>query len=367
MATPTQDDVNEFVASARSYSPTKMLEVLRRWGPAIVNLADLHGNTALKVAVMNENYELFAPLLKAGASMTLENSKQNSALVGAAIWGSPKVLRWMIDAGADVNFRDRHGIPLFVYLVSRRASPDDVLRLQMVLERPELDLDVRHEGKSIEEHALDRGFARLALMIKEERARRRDAAALPVMKTPCHVSRNEVAQFLKYFPQGHTDEGSPLHTLARLPYSSSCVEAARTLLQEGADPNVVDSFGDTPVLIAVLSRNLPMVELLLQFEADVDIPNKRGITPLHYAFRTTDLRNMIFKASARSEAEFIRRNELAHELLKALNKDFWADSVYAEKYADERIAISSDVDRFERSLIDIGYLPLAGKSRTSRE
>ena len=56
------------------------------------------------------------------------------------------------------------------------------------------------------------------------------------------------------------------------------------LANAGADLNVLDSEGDTPLHFACFEGNVPAVETLLNFEqTDCTIRNKRGKTPMDLA------------------------------------------------------------------------------------
>lgn len=56
------------------------------------------------------------------------------------------------------------------------------------------------------------------------------------------------------------------------------------LLQAGADPNLGDSNGVTPLIYAIQSENKPMVELLLRYGADKTKKDQQGKGPFEYAF-----------------------------------------------------------------------------------
>jgi ankyrin repeat protein len=60
------------------------------------------------------------------------------------------------------------------------------------------------------------------------------------------------------------------------------IEFVESLLEQGANINVVDNDGDTPLHYAVNGRHEIMVELLLQHHADI-IKNNHGETPLDIA------------------------------------------------------------------------------------
>lgn len=61
------------------------------------------------------------------------------------------------------------------------------------------------------------------------------------------------------------------------------------LLSKGADPNVRDGQGDTPMMTALLGGFVPGVEVLLNRGGNANLANSRGETPL---IRAVQLRNM---------------------------------------------------------------------------
>ena len=57
----------------------------------------------------------------------------------------------------------------------------------------------------------------------------------------------------------------------------------RKLIDAGADVNVINKDGSTPLLIALLNRQTEIVKLLLKAGADVNKASHYGLTPLHSA------------------------------------------------------------------------------------
>lgn len=78
-----------------------------------------------------------------------------------------------------------------------------------------------------------------------------------------------------------TGDETPLHTAARMGQA----EAARLLLEHGADPNVRDSCRNTPLHAAAGYKDSKLAEMLLAAGADVNARNEEGDTPLSLAER----------------------------------------------------------------------------------
>lgn len=63
----------------------------------------------------------------------------------------------------------------------------------------------------------------------------------------------------------------------------SRLDCAIVLLSHGAQIDVVDYKGNTPLHVAVIYGSLEMVKAMVVFGADIDVPNKAGESPLQLA------------------------------------------------------------------------------------
>ena len=63
----------------------------------------------------------------------------------------------------------------------------------------------------------------------------------------------------------------------------------RFLLQKGADPNLRDGRGNTPLLLAVAGGQPEMIRILTAAKANPNLPNSSGETPLIRAVQRHDI------------------------------------------------------------------------------
>ncbi len=75
------------------------------------------------------------------------------------------------------------------------------------------------------------------------------------------------------------------------------------LLQKGANPNIADRKGQTPLIVATQLNFVEGVEWLIKYQAQIDQANKSGETPLIIAtqLRNADLVRILLKAGANPE------------------------------------------------------------------
>ena len=103
----------------------------------------------------------------------------------------------------------------------------------------------------------------------------------------CYRGNTEVAKYLidnvkdlDYLSQ----EGTALSSLC-INYNKELVEK---LLDKNANPNLHDSFGNTPLLWAVKRNNLELVSILLKHKADVNMKDSMGVSAFEYALKSNN-------------------------------------------------------------------------------
>ena len=279
-----------------------MAELLLRAG-AKVKTVNRAGMTPLALAALDGNAALIDRLLKAGADARERGPNGETMVMYATSNGSPAAIKVLVAAGADVNARENLRNTTALMWAAAGKHPAAVRALI------ELGADVgAKSGLSSLPQYRSEGRVNIPGVQAARAVRQRAAAAGRTyqeqreFETASAVARgrgrggrrggaetlseDKVSDTLFAGLLG-TDTGglTPLVFAAR----EGHVEAARALLDGGADVNQVTQYGWSPLLVATNNRNYRLAQMLVERGADVNLANKAGWTPLYLA---TDNRNI---------------------------------------------------------------------------
>ena len=264
---------------------------------ADANAADADGTTPLHVAVWADDLATVQELLRAGAKADLANTFRVTPISLAADHGNASIVRRLIDAGANVAAVDAAGETLLMAAV--RSNSLDTVRVlvdagaQVNAAEPQLGHTalmwaVRMDSAAITKYLVDRG----ASITARTRVGAKSAARPPGAGGGSHgvgIVRSGVP------PQGEqlpTSGGmTPLLFAAR----DGSLEAARVLIDSGADLNAADPNAMTPLLMAITNGQIPVAQLLVDRGADVRAADWYGRTPLWAA---VEIRNLDMRSGA---------------------------------------------------------------------
>ena len=264
------------------------------------------GSTALHWVVRADDLETVNALLRAGAHVSMANALGVTPAYVAADSGNAAILKRLLDAGADVKSADESGDTLLMAAV--RAGNADAVDL--LLER----------GASV--NAGDPQFSHTALMwaarrndtsiMKRLLAKGADADARtrigekPIARPAGAGGGSHGVGIVRSGvpPQGEqqpTPGGmTPLLFAAR----DGQADAARLLLEAGADVNAADPNGITPLVMALTNAQFGVAKLLVERRADLQRADWWGRTPLWAA---VDTRNLAVRSGAATDDNGVDR------------------------------------------------------------
>jgi ankyrin repeat protein len=207
----------------------------------------------------------------------------------AAANGMMKVATFMLDHGADVE-GGPHGIrPLLL-----AAQNGNKRMVELLLERKaDVNLQKKSEGRSALQAACENGHVGVARLLLEWGADPNLPGSTPGMgdggplTSACWFGSVEIARMLLERgakPDGLGSGQPPLHRAIESRNRAAALPLVALLIEQGANVNLADERGASPLHSAVRRGAIPIIALLLEHGAKVEVTDKRGATPLHMSF-----------------------------------------------------------------------------------
>ena len=226
---------------------------------ADARLADRYGVTPLSLACSNGNAAMIRLLLDAGADPNSTDPAGETALMTAVRVGDLDAVKVLLDAGAEVDARD----PAF--------------------QQTALMMAVREDHPQVVRLLVERGA--------NVNAKTRTG------ETPAWVLPNSVPGFghgVGIVRGGLPERGSRYTipgALTPLLYAArdGRLEAAKILVDAGADLKSADANGITPLLMAITNNQVKVARFLIDHGAEINVSDWYGRTPLWAA---VEVRNM---------------------------------------------------------------------------
>jgi ankyrin repeat protein len=303
---------------AAAYGQMRIVEMLLESG-AEIDAQDKDGWTALRWAAQRGHKRIVELLIRKGASLEMPSSDQWTLLRWAAREGREPfirlliekrvnlnatdtngwtALRWAIGYGhgmtawllmqarADINKQDNKGFtPLHSAAERWKESRDKSLIWLLLQNRADINARTRL-GLTALHIAASRGHSSVVWLLLENGANPSQVDNNGRTALHCAITegRKTVAQLLirkdeSLIHATDDEKGTALHVAA----SGGDLPIVELLLDSGAEINVRDREGYTPLHRAVSQQHEGVVSCLVRRGAKVNIPNKKKWTALHSA------------------------------------------------------------------------------------
>lgn len=232
---------------------------------------DPDGTTELHYAVRSQNTAQVRALLAKKAPVDAQNRYGVTPLGLAVEGGNLEIVDALIAAGADVN----HALPEGETVLMTAARTGNVPVIQALLQH---HARVETRDKFYGETALiwaadgDHAGAVRALLDSGADVNERSAAASWARKN-AGLTRLSLGQW------------TPLMYTAR----DGAMKAGRVLLEHQADVNAQDPDGATALVLAIINYHYDFAEMLLDFQANPNLPDTTGMAALYAAVDMSSL------------------------------------------------------------------------------
>jgi ankyrin repeat protein len=241
-------------------------------GPAApgadVDHRDVDGSTPLQWAVYDGDIAEVRRLLEAGADASLGNRYGATPMSLAAVVADTKILKLLLDAGADVDSPNGDGQTALMTV----ARTGNVQAAKLLLEH----------GATID--AREQFGGQTALMWA---AARRHPEMIDLLIL--HGAQIDARSTARDYQRHVTAEGRPKSLdsggFTPLLYAAreNCIPCVTVLVANGADINLPDPDGVSPLNLAIMNANWDLAKQLIDAGADVDQWDVYGETPLFTA------------------------------------------------------------------------------------
>lgn len=270
---------------------------------ADVNAVDFLSKSPLSIAAENKYYSVVECLINAGADANIVDSFGRTALHYAVKSGNNEILRIFLQRRHCVYTEDIDGkTPLhFCGIYGNKSIVKDVLAVIISIDVNQCDLQrISPLHEAINNQQLD---VAEFLLTHGANANFPNSSG----KTPLHVAAeigSHAAADILLRCNGHVNKRDYLLQTPVFLAARSGRSVLLTLIKNGADINLPDQKGRTPLHVSLENGHLFVMKILMEYNAEVNLMDKDGKTPLHLASNmgNYEASSILLKANAKVNA-----------------------------------------------------------------
>ncbi|KAH3747899.1 uncharacterized protein LOC127847976 [Dreissena polymorpha] len=239
-------------------SKTTCLQAVMRGNTAVNDNGNIvNGNYPIIVASRKGLNEAVTCMLKNGANPSLQNEKNMTALHIAVLYNRASIVKELLEHGAQINRKNKKYQRTPLHIAADKGHANIV---QYLLEK----------GADINSKDC-RGHYPIFLAAI--------CGHVSTVKVFLKHNKQQDQMRVKSYGTKSLLKGMSLYHVAVWKNNKKMIQM---LIEENADVNVKDFFGQTPLFYAIMSNKKRLVNMLLT-RADQTIAQKQGFTPLHAA------------------------------------------------------------------------------------
>jgi len=263
-----------------------------------INTAEADGTTALHYAVLNNQLNLVATLIRSGADVNARTRYGITPIYLAARNGSRSMTQILLNAGASANEEFNEGETVLM----TAARTGDVETVKALLDAgAEVDAREDWHGQTPLMWAAAQKHAPVIALLDEYGADINATSSLEQWERQITMEPRD-----KWLPPGVM---TPLHFASR----EGCLDCIATLLDLGAQIDATTPKGITPLLMAIINGHYDIAWELIEAGADINISDDTNRSPLYAAVHFN-----IMPESNRPSPYVIPNEHSAFDLMKNL-------------------------------------------------
>lgn len=227
-----------------------------------VNHQDNEGNTALHYAAWEGEDKTIEILVKNGADLNIKNNYGQTPLM-FAVWNVKHcAAQTLLDLGADIDMQDENG--------------DTVMMITSYLSRPKVARDMANTLLDYSPNLKIKNNCKDTALILAVKA---DKYYLTKVILDYMLEQLDDKEVIKILNQRDCTKSNALINSIEL-FNN---HLTNLILDAGSDIEIENGFGNTPIMLAILKRNLVIIDRLICMGADLNHQNRCGYTPLMFA------------------------------------------------------------------------------------